>query len=62
MANKESKELVIPEGTLHMLPFSDWDRWIEDVMRRPFSIFTQPFMRISPTEEIIPSVRPLHNP
>ncbi len=56
MANKESKELVKPEGTLHMLPFSDWDRWVEDVMRRPFSIFTQPFMRISPTEDIIPSV------
>jgi HSP20 family protein len=56
MAGKESKELVKPEGTLHMLPFSEWDKWIEDVMRRPFSLFTQPLMRFPSTEEIMPSV------
>lgn len=56
MAGKESKELVKPEGTLHMLPFSEWDKWIEDVMRRPFSIFTQPLTRFPSTEEIMPSV------
>lgn len=56
MASKESKELVKPEGTLHMLPFSEWDKWIEDVMRRPFSVFSQPLMRFTPSEEIMPSV------
>lgn len=56
MASKESKELVKPEGTLHMLPFSEWDKWIEDVMRRPLSLFTQPFMRFPSAEEIMPSV------
>ena len=48
MASKQSKELVKPEGTLHMLPFSEWDKWIEDVIRRPFSLFPQPLMRFSP--------------
>lgn len=56
MASKESKELVKKEGTLHMLPFSEWDKWIEDVMRKPFSAFSHPFMRFSPSEEIAPSV------
>jgi len=56
MASKQSKELVKPEGTLHMLPFSEWDKWIEDVIRRPFSLFPQPLMRFSPAEEIMPSV------
>jgi HSP20 family protein len=56
MAGKESKELAKPEGTLHMLPFSDWDKWIEDVIRRPLSVFNQPLMRFTPSEEIMPSV------
>lgn len=56
MASKESKELVKPEGSLHMLPFSEWDKWVEDAIRRPLSLLTQPLMRFSAVEEVMPSV------
>lgn len=52
MVSRESKELVKKEGTLHMLSFSDWDRWIEDVIRRPFSLFNLPMPRLTePTDK-----------
>ena len=56
MAGKESKELVKKEGILHMLPFSDWDRRIEEIMRNPLSLLKDPLMRASITEDVTPWV------
>ena len=56
MAAKESKELVKTEATRPLPASWDVEKWLEDILRRPFSLFNQPLLRFPQTEEIVPSV------
>jgi HSP20 family protein len=56
MAKQESKELVKPEATRSLSPFSDVERWFDDFFRRPFSFYGLPRLRFGDVEEILPSM------
>lgn len=44
MKGKESKEMVKTERPSYLAPIGELERWFEEALRRPFSLFERPLM------------------
>ena len=56
---KGTTELIKPERPQHLVPFEEMERWVEDVFRRPFSMFSPmlwPEMKLGEFETLVPAV------